>query len=381
MKKMKIVVDENIAFAHEAFSSLGEVTLMHGRKIDNSALKDAGALIVRSITEVNAALLEATPVKFVGTATIGTDHVDLDYLKRQGIAFSDAKGCNADAVAEYVFTALLYVINKKGIELKGKSIGVIGVGNIGSRVVRYAKALGLKVLQNDPPRERQGGSADFVGLTEALQSDIVTFHVPLNMEGIDKTYHLINKDNLKLLKKDAILINASRGAVVDNQALLGYLNKNSDLSVILDVWENEPDIDTGLLVKTDIASAHIAGYSLEGKVNGTMIVRGALCEFLGCTDEFHPQLPVIENPLIELEGNPRLESSLLKAFSSVYNIKDDDLLLKKMHGLPNEQRRVYFDDLRKNYRLRREFSNFAVKINQSNKFPETILKEFRFSIL
>ncbi|HEX2963666.1 MAG TPA: 4-phosphoerythronate dehydrogenase [Ignavibacteriales bacterium] len=376
----RIVVDENISFAEEAFSSLGEVRLLHGRKIDRSALKDADALVIRSITNVNEELLKDTPVKFVGTATIGTDHVDLDYLREKGIAFSSAKGCNADAVAEYVFTALLTIAMEKDIVLRAKTLGVIGVGNIGSRVVRYGKALGMNVLMNDPPLKRRSMSSEFISLEEALKADIVTFHVPLNMEGEDKTYHMLNEENLKLIKPGAILINASRGQVIDNKALLEFLDLRKDLSVVLDVWEHEPSINSGLLEKTSLASPHIAGYSLEGKVNGTVIIRDALCSFLKCNESYRPVFPETEDAVIDTDGSLSIESILFNVFTKVYNIREDNRNMRRIPELLPEEKGFYFDELRKHYRLRREFSNYSVKFNPFNKTAAEVLKTFRFSV-
>src|ERR1035437_5505412 len=216
---MKIIADENIIFVGEAFSELGEVHLYSGREITNALLKDADVLLVRSVTNVNADLLEGTNVKFVGTATIGTDHVDTTYLSEKNIRFVDARGCNSDAVAEYVFTALLKISNEQNFELKGKSIGVVGVGNIGSRIVRLAKVLGMKTLQNDPPLRRKTGEERFLDLKDLMDVDIITFHVPLNMDGEDRTYHLFDYEKLNSLKDDAIIINASRGPVIQNSSL------------------------------------------------------------------------------------------------------------------------------------------------------------------
>ncbi|MEE9571880.1 MAG: NAD(P)-dependent oxidoreductase, partial [Candidatus Neomarinimicrobiota bacterium] len=207
---MKLVVDENIAFAEEAFSQFGDVLLFSGRKITNDILSNADALIVRSITNVDENLLQNTNIKFVGTATIGTDHFDTNYLNENNIVFADARGCNADSVAEYVFTALLKIAVDNKFTLKNRSIGIIGIGNIGSRVVKYAEALGLKVYKNDPPKQRAGEGSNYVSLEEALQANIVTLHVPLNKTGIDKTFHLFDEKKLNELKNNTIIINSSR---------------------------------------------------------------------------------------------------------------------------------------------------------------------------
>ncbi|NQT84941.1 4-phosphoerythronate dehydrogenase, partial [bacterium] len=216
---MKIVADENIPYVKEAFGSLGDVIPLPGRKIAPASVVDAEILLVRSITEVNASLLEGSRVRFVGTATIGTDHVDEEYLHSRGIAFASAPGSNANSVAEYVVAALLTTARRKNFPLKGKTIGVIGVGNCGSRVAKKAEALGMRVLLNDPPLWRQTGNKRFRPLEELFSADILTLHVPLTYEGIDATYHLVDEAFLSKLRPECILMNTSRGPVVDNLAL------------------------------------------------------------------------------------------------------------------------------------------------------------------
>ncbi len=376
---MKIVVDENISFGKEAFSTLGEVVLMHGREITNSKLKDTDVLIVRSITKVDEKLLDGTKVKFVGTATIGTDHIDLEYLKSKGIAFSDAKGCNADAVAEYVFTFIMYASVKYGIDLKGKSIGVVGVGNIGSRIVKLANTLGMKVLKNDPPVKRLTGDNSFCEFDEISGADFITLHVPLNKEGIDKTVHLLDDNNLEKLNDGAVLINASRGQVIDNLALNKIIEKKH-LIVDLDVWETEPDINVELLKKVEIASPHIAGYSLEGKVNGTVIIYNALCRMLGRQPEWSPSMPAIDSDTYSLIKSDSFENTLNNIFAGIYDIRKDDEATRMIGALPVNERGKQFDALRKNYPLRREFKSYKIKLNPDDSEFESILKAFRFQI-
>ena len=376
---MKLVVDENIAFAKEAFSQFGEALLVSGRAITNDLLKDADILIVRSITTVDKNLLQKTKVKFVGTATIGTDHIDKKYLKKEGIAFHDAEGCNADSVAEYVFTALLNVAVKKHISLKNKTIGIIGVGNVGSRVVNFAEALGLKVLKSDPPKEREGIGSNYVSLEETLRSDIVTLHVPLNQTGIDKTIHLLERKNLDKTKEGSILINTSRGVVIDNDSLLNIIAKKR-FSVILDVWEGEPSIDTKLLEKVDIGTTHVAGYSFEGKVNGTRMIYDALCKFTNQPYVWKPVLPKVVNNEIELALSGNVEEKLHFIFKKVYNIENDNTAMKKMIELKDDQKASYFDKLRRDYPLRREFNNYTIILNKAESELSALLRKFRFNV-
>lgn len=376
---MNIIVDANIAFADEAFSHLGETRFVDGRTLKNENVQDADILIVRSVTNVNEKLLKDSNVKFVGTATIGIDHIDLDYLHKHNIQFADAKGCNADSVAEYVFTALLKVASAKNISLKAKTIGVVGVGNIGGRVVQLAESFGMKVLKNDPPLQRAGIGNNYVDLEEILKADVITFHVPLNLEGVDKSFHLLNKNNLKKINEGTILINSSRGAVIDNEALLSEC-ANSKFEIILDVWENEPSISTDLLLKTIIATPHIAGYSFEGKVNGTKMIYSALCKFLNTKESWEPILPEIETKEFNLPEGKTDEEKLYKLLSSICNIEKDDEEMREISNYKLNEQSDYFDKLRKNYPVRREFSNFTAYISEMEEHLSSILENFRFNV-
>ena len=376
---MKLVVDENIAFAEEAFSQFGDVLLFSGRKITNDILSNADALIVRSITNVDENLLQNTNIKFVGTATIGTDHFDTNYLNENNIVFADARGCNADSVAEYVFTALLKIAVDNKFTLRNRSIGIIGIGNIGSRVVKYAEALGLIIYKNDPPKQCAGEGSNYVSLEEALQANIVTLHVPLNKTGIDKTFHLFDEKKLNELKNNTIIINSSRGAVVDNKALLDIIDKKH-FKVILDVWEGEPLINTYLLRKVLVGSAHVAGYSLEGKVNGTKMIYDALCRFTSQLNDWEPKLPTVENNVIDMSSTKNLEEKLHLIFKQIYNVGKDDSEMREMIGMDNDSRAAHFDNLRKEYPLRREFNNYTVIIRREDKKLGEILHELRFKV-
>jgi len=376
----KIIIDENIAFADKAFNHLGVVETVPGRSISNQLLKDADILIVRSITRVDEHLLKDTNVKFVGTATIGTDHIDLNYLKRKKIAFADAKGCNAFSVAEYVVALFFYLSVKYNFILKDKSIGIVGVGNIGSKVARFAEVLGMEFLLNDPPLERIGVPGKFVSLNEILKCDIITLHTPLNPSGIDKTLHLINKDNLAALKENTILINTSRGAVVNNNDLLETI-KRKRIITVLDVWENEPEINSELLERTDIATPHIAGYSYEGKANGTIMIYESLCKFLNAEKKFDFQFPVITDPVIEINLSERFENNMNQLISKIYSIADDSKRMRKISGMSNSEIIKGFDKQRKNYPIRREFNNYKIKSTNLNEKIKSVLSDLRFKII
>lgn len=377
---LKLIVDENISFAQNAFNQFGDVTLLSGREISNKTLKTADVLIVRSITNVNEELLKDSSVKFVGTATIGTDHIDLEYLKKNNIAFADAKGCNAFSVAEYVLAALLELSVRFDFQLNSKSIGIVGVGNVGSKVADFAMALGMRVLLNDPPLQRISDERNFVSLDEILSADVITLHTPLNLDGIDKTFHLFDNDLLNKIKNETVLINTSRGAVINNKDLLDVISRKK-LKVVLDVWENEPDVNVELLAKTLIATPHIAGYSLEGKINGTKIIYNSLCDFLGLEKTFSFDIEKPEGNLKQLNDSRENEILFDSLVRSIYDIKGDDSRMRKIKKMDQASRNLDFDLQRKNYPTRREFNNFSIKCAN---FPEEILntlKILRFNLI
>ncbi|MEX9254129.1 4-phosphoerythronate dehydrogenase PdxB [Pseudenterobacter timonensis] len=354
---MKILVDENMPYARELFSRLGDVRAVPGRPVPVEALDDADALMVRSVTKVNEALLAGKRVKFVGTATAGTDHVDDGWLAQAGIGFSAAPGCNAIAVVEYVFSALLMLGERDSFALTDRTVGIIGVGNVGGRLQKRLEALGIRTLLCDPPRADRGEAGDFRALDELVaECDVLTFHTPLFKEGPYKTLHLADESLLRRLKPGAILINACRGPVVDNAALKRTLEEGHDLSVVLDVWEPEPDLDVELLKLVDLGTAHIAGYTLEGKARGTTQVFEAYSAFLGQPQQvaLDTLLPAPEFGRITLHG-PLDESALKRLVHLVYDVRRDDALLRKVAGMPGE-----FDRLRKHYLERREWSSLYV---------------------
>jgi erythronate-4-phosphate dehydrogenase len=354
---VKILVDENMPYARELFSRTGDVVAVPGRPLPEAELQDADGLMVRSVTKVNAALLAGTPVKFVGTATAGTDHIDDASLAAAGVSFSAAPGCNAIAVVEYVFSSLLLLAERDGFELRDRTVGIVGVGNVGGRLQKRLQAWGVKTLLCDPPRADRGDQETFHSLDDLVaQADILTFHTPLFKDGPYKSWHLADAALLMALKPNTILINACRGPVVDNAALLEVLKMRHDLSVVLDVWEPEPDLSLDLLDKVDIATAHIAGYTLEGKARGTTQVFEAWCDFIGQPQQvaLESLLPAPEFGSITLRG--KLDQPTLKRLVHlVYDVRRDDAPLRKVAAKPGE-----FDRLRKQYEERREWSSLQV---------------------
>ncbi len=360
---MKILVDENMPYARDLFARLGEVTAVPGRPIPVEKLDDADALMVRSVTKVNSQLLDGKNVRFVGTATAGTDHVDQDYLAQAGIAFSAAPGCNAIAVVEYVFSALLMLAVRDGFKLTDRTVGIVGVGNVGGRLQKRLEALGVRTLLCDPPRAANGEPGDFQPLDKLVEeADILTFHTPLYKDGPYKTWHLADEALISRLKPGTILINACRGAVVDNAALLKCLEAGQKLSTVLDVWEPEPDLNVALLEKVDIGTAHIAGYTLEGKARGTTQVFEAYSAFIGKPQQIalDTLLPAPEFGRITLHG-PLDQATLKRLVHLVYDVRRDDAPLRKVAGVAGE-----FDKLRKHYLERREWSSLFVQCDDAS---------------
>ncbi len=366
---MKIVADENIPFVAECFSSIGEVTAIPGREITPSIVSDADILLVRSITKVDSELLGGSKVRFLATATIGFDHIDTECLSRNNIGFASAPGSNANSAAEYVIAALLEIGQKHNINLQGKSIGIIGVGNVGSRVTKKCEALGMKTYLNDPPLQRQTGDSKYLPIEDLYDCDFITFHTPLTFEGIDKTFHLADEKFFKSLKPGCVFINTSRGGVVDNSALKQAIKADKIKATVLDVWENEPNIDTELLKMVDIGSPHIAGYSLNGKIAGMIMIYKAACKYFGLDAEFDRDdfLPEPAVPKIKINSTGSSEQKLLlDAVRQVYDIREDDARLRQVLNKPAKTRGEFFDGLRKNYPVRGEFQNTKVMLEIKN---------------
>jgi len=366
---MKIVADVNIPFVKECFSSIGEVTIVGGREITPGVVADADALLVRSITPVDEKLLAGSKVRFVATATIGFDHVDIDFLGRSNIGFASAPGSNANSAAEYVIAGLLDIGQSYALDLEGRSIGIIGVGNVGSRVTKKCAAMGMEVYLNDPPLQRQTGDAKYLPLEKLFDCDFITFHTPLTFEGRDKTYHLADEKFFKSLKQRCVFINASRGGVVDSSALKSAIRSGRLRAVILDVWENEPDIDTELLKMVEIGTPHIAGYSLDGKIAGMIMIYKAACEYFAVKPKFNLRDFLPEPAVPELKVNPNITNDqdvLLSSVQKIYRIDKDDTRLRRVLDKPAENRGEHFDGLRKNYPVRREFQNTRVILEDTN---------------
>jgi erythronate-4-phosphate dehydrogenase len=377
---MRILADENISYVREAFRALGHVQTISGRAITAETLEGVSMLLVRSITKVSRALLEHSSVRFVATATIGEDHVDTAYLAERGIGFASAPGSNADSVREYVAAAILVLAERFQFDLKKMTLGIVGVGNVGKRVVKSAETLGLTCVLNDLPLARKTGDPRYRPIEEALACDIVTLHVPLTKDGPDRTYHLADETFIRHMKPGAILINTARGPVADGTAIKHALDDGHLKGCVLDVWEGEPNIDIELLQRVAIGTPHIAGYSFDGKVNGTRRIYEAACRFLGVEPRWDPAplLPAPECPYLELDGTD--PEALRHGVRAVYDIMRDDAAMRAMSSVPAEERPRLFDRLRKGYPRRREFFNTRVCVSPPNPELERSLAGIGFTV-
>ncbi|NIR48431.1 4-phosphoerythronate dehydrogenase [candidate division KSB1 bacterium] len=380
--EVKILADQNIPFVSEAFATLGHVVTHPGREITPESISDADVLLVRSVTKVGPELLAGSSVKLVATATIGHDHIDVPYLDEQGIGFASAPGSNANSVAEYVFSALCVLSRGQDFNWRDKTVGMIGCGNVGSNLLKKLRGLDVECLVNDPPLQEHTGGPDFVTLEDILSCDIVTLHVPLEFGGRYPTYRMVDEAFLSSMRTNSVLINTSRGSVVDEKALLEWLDKAGHVAV-LDVWENEPRINTKLLEKVKIGTPHIAGYSYDGKVRGTQMVYEATCEYFNIPPTWNPQdqlptEPVKQRSFSEIEDdNEVIETAILAS----YDVRRDDASLRKIDELPHEERTTYFDSLRRDYPIRREFHCTQISIPEERTGLANKLKALGFKVV
>jgi len=380
-KQRNIVAGENIPYLKEAFEGLGNLSILPGRAITAANLQDTHILLIRSITQVDEALLQGTPIEFVGSASAGTDHMDIAYLQSHNIGYASASGSNANSVAEYVIAALLSLGKEHNFALEGKTIGIVGVGNIGKLVKHKAEALGMRPVLNDPPLEKTG-QIDHRSLEETLNCDVVTLHTPLTTDGPCPTYHLLNERTFRWLKPSAIFINAARGEIVNTQALRDAIAHKRIGHTIIDVWEQEPDIHWNLFQAVTLGTPHIAGHSLDGKANGTFMLHTALCNHLGITPTWHPvqSLPPPPVPSIKTTSHTQpLQNEIQKIIATIYDIDADYHEMQKLLTISPTERPIRFDALRKNYPIRREFHQTTITPPQNSTNVQQILTALGFS--
>jgi erythronate-4-phosphate dehydrogenase len=367
-KMIRIIADDNIPFLKGILEPFAEIIYMPGKQIDRDVLVGADALLIRTRTKCTESLLRGTKVKFIGTATIGIDHIDTQYCEKNKIEWTNAPGCNSSSVQQYIAAALLKMSSEFRFNLKDKTIGIVGVGNVGSKVEKLARILGMNVLLNDPPRARKESDKEFHSLGTILyESDIVTVHVPLNVVGEDNTYNLFNEKSFKKMQKGTWFVNSSRGEVTDTGALKDTLRSGKLCGAVIDVWENEPDIDRDLMAKAFIATPHIAGYSNDGKANGTALVVNSLCKcFEIPLKNWYPEnVPQPAEPVVTIDGKGKSDEDIIReAVFHTYNISGDDI---KLRFSPSD-----FEKQRGDYPLRREFPAHTVKLKNSN---QKVLKD------
>lgn len=354
---MRIVVDRNIRGAEATFGRHGELVQMDGREIRKQDLEGADLLIIRTATKANAELLDGTSVRFIGTTSIGTDHLDIPWLEQQGIGWSNAPGCNADSASQYTLAMMWLACQRLGRKLEDQRIGIIGRGNVGSRLQRLLQSLGVETVANDPPLADEGENG-LVSQAEALACDIVSLHAPLTRDGPWPTLRMIGAEQLAQMPTSALLVNAARGDVVDGLALLDAVSR-SNIHAALDVWPGEPLLSPELLERSTVATPHVAGYSDDGKRNGTWIVYEAFCEWSGVSPVTREGF---ESGRLSLSIDSA-ENALTEALQSACFVSDHDDALKKLSGLKPGEIARDFDQLRKEYPFRRDFHGWDVSCN------------------
>jgi erythronate-4-phosphate dehydrogenase len=357
---VRIVADKNIPCVADAFRDLGEVRLLSGREITARELKDCRCLVTRTVTRIDAALLEGSAVEFVGTATIGTDHIDLDYLQRAGIACSNAPGCNAEGAAEYVLAGLFAMSQKRGFDPFQLRPGIVGYGNVGSRLVAKLETLGIDCLVCDPPLAEAGDRRrDYVTLDSILaECNFISLHVPLTRAGEHATHHMLDAPRLDSLSRDCVLVNAARGEVIDNAALLKLLQRRDDLVIHLDTWENEPLPLRELMRRVDLATPHIAGYSVEGRLRGTKMVLDAACAHFGLQSSWNMDQQLPPRRAIDCSQFATGLAFWQSLFRQHCDIGSDHDALLDGIDLDDAEFAAHFDSLRRFYPDRLEYTHF-----------------------
>ncbi|MFT5788889.1 MAG: erythronate-4-phosphate dehydrogenase [Shewanella sp.] len=372
---MKILADENMPYVQQLFGDLGTIETVNGRELTAEQVNSADVLLVRSVTQVNEALLAGNDkLKFVGSATIGTDHIDLDYLARRNIPFSNAPGCNATAVGEFTFIAMLELAQRFKSPLKGKVVGIVGAGNTGTAVAKCLEAYGIEVLLSDPVLEAKDDPRSFVSLNTLIEKcDVISLHVPITKTGEHKTWYLFDEARLNSLREHTWLLNCCRGEVIDNRALIKFKQQRDDIKIVLDVWEDEPHPMPELVPHIEFCTPHIAGYSLEGKARGTYMLYQQLANVLNieAENQMDALLPALWSEQVSVTEIAN-ERALLQLVRFVYDLRDDDELFRK-NFLNNQG----FDHMRKNHKHRREFS--ALKVGNMGQTNVNWLSNLGFS--
>lgn len=373
---IKIVVDNKIPFIQGVLDEVANVKYLPGKLITREDIMDADALLIRTRTRCDETLLKGTSVKFIASATIGFDHIDTTYCESNGIVWTNASGCNSGSVKQYIASALAEIIGIEKKSFEDITLGIVGVGNVGTKVARMAKALGIKTLLNDPPRERIEGKGNFTDLeTLVAQSDIITLHVPLSHQGIDKTVHLANADFFGKMQPGAWFINSSRGEVMRSESLASALRSGQIRGAAIDVWENEPQIDQNLLKLVHLATPHIAGYSADGKANGTAMSVQSISRFFNLeVDRWQPKSvpqPVQSELVIDCKSKSK-EDIFREITLFAYNISNDSDRLKASLET--------FEQQRENYPIRREPEHLTIVAKNISEHAKAMIRELGYRL-
>ena len=381
---LKIVADNAIPFVERFFSCIGELELIDGRRLTSDSLIDADVLVCRTVTKVNQQLLQNSVLRIVASPSSGIDHIDQTYLQQRSIECVSAPGSNARSVAEYILSALFVLADQQGSDLSQKTAGIIGCGNVGSLVRLFFQTIGIECLLYDPILKQDCDADIYCELADIQQCDIITLHVPLTGEGPFPTRGMLNADFFQTLADDVILVNTSRGDVIDEAALKNFLQRHNRAAFVIDVWENEPAIDLALLTRASIATPHIAGYSMDGKLRAIQCVFEQVCEILGINSQYaelQEVFPPYDNREIALsEVQSDIEAVELAVLAS-YDVRSDAATLRRILEENISERESYFDELRNNYPIRREFSSLgiALKIEAESLRRKLLTLGFRIS--
>ena len=401
---MKIVADKAIPYARRLFSTLGEVVLLDSKDITSASIRDADCLVVRSVTRVDRALLSGSQIKCVASASSGTDHVDIDYLDTREIPLFDAKGCNANSVAEYVLSCLFVLSEQFGVELEGKTAGIIGCGHVGARLRSLLHIIGMETRGYDPFIRDENNSYPYRDLDSVLCSDIITLHVPLTTTGEYPTAQMVDRQFLGRLKNDVIFINTARGAAVNERDLIDFAKQNRECRLVLDVWDNEPLINDELFALASLATPHIAGYSAQAKLNATRLVYEQVCRWLDvhaaadavtnrqdrrfarpqAAVRLRPRMGAVtladENAELNLSGFDDAPDAVRTAVLASYDVRSDCAALKGLAEIEPDKRGAFFDSLRTDYPSRREFPTLTVALSENQGLIGEKLSALGFSI-
>lgn len=379
---MKIVADRQIIHVQQALSNVGDVVIADGRDINPEMLRDADILLVRSVTRIDQNLLENSSVKFIATATSGIDHVDIEYLQQEKIGFAYAPGCNARSVAEFVLSCLFVLAEQNQFKLTEKTVGIIGCGEVGSRIKGFLDILGMSSIVNDPPLKDKTGDNLYKDINDIFTADIITLHVPLQDEGPYPTRNLVDEKFFNQVKNDCILINTSRGDVIEQNAFKKYLELNPDNQIVMDVWSDEPLIDINLLSSIALGTPHIAGYSIDSKLRATEMIAQATCDFFGKQLDWKKPESNLFNQVheIHISENLDLDECVKLAVLSHYDPRSDAASLRRLPEISIQERANYFDSLRKNYPVRREFPATLIHLDRSTNGIYSTFQQLGFRV-